>query len=350
MNSNIYENLKTKLKKHTFIYSALCVFLGVHYFNKIRKQEKKGTFFILFRGATGDNYLQCLLLNSFIKQRKLENYKILAMKPGAMECLKDIFYLSDIIFISSRMSAAIQNAYLFMNAYGMNMQLPFYWEEEYGFTYNRCRVRMLDNFNFMDTYVYFSFNMNYPITFRKPVFNELTFQNEFLLDNQGIVKGKTVFISPDANSVTRLPVWFWNGIIRELQEKGYHCVVNCNYQNFYRCSSYFPSYKNSVPVLEHGGYFLAIRSGFCDIVSTAKCKKVIIYPSAQEKIDYSFHRTEIEFSGFKKMELLSSDDESLVEISTPLIKNITDKTTLLEGTNDWFDFIKELRMQILSNF
>lgn len=37
------------------------------------------------------------------------------------------------------------------------------------------------------------------------------------------------------------------------------------------------SYDISVPVIEKCGFFIGIRSGFCDVISTAKCKKIIIY-------------------------------------------------------------------------
>ena len=94
-------------------------------------------------------------------------------------------------------------------------------------------------------------------------------------------------------------------------------------------------------------FFIGIRSGLCDIISSAKCKKVIIYPRQQREIDYSEHRTEKEFSGLGIMGLVK-DDAGLKEIDTPLIRNITDENTLLDGTEKYFDELSRLRDEILS--
>lgn len=350
---NLLKKLRSKLvsriKQHPLIFETIHVFYGFRSYKKIVKAVGKNTKIILLRGATGDRYLQLLLLNEYLRQHEINQYTIVA-SPGTTEHLKKIFYISNILYINSRESDFIQRAALFFNKKNFNICMPFYWDYYFGFTYNRCRVRMLDSFNFMDTYVFFSYNINYPINFRQPVFEEKNIANKFIWQSQGIVPSKTVFISPEANSVTQLPIWFWNGIISELQNNGYHCVVNCNHPNFFRCSSYFPTYETIVPIFELGGFFLGIRSGLCDIISTAKCKKIIIYPEKQKRINFSEHRSEIEFSGLKEMGLLSHDDNSCIELSTPLIRNITDEESLLEGTEDFFSAIKLLREQIILQF
>lgn len=338
-----------KIKRRPLIFETISVIYGVHAYKQLEKKYGKETHIILLRGATGDNYIQFLLLNEYIRQHNIKNY-ILVTHSNAVKALQNIFYISDVIYIETLKSACMQKAFLFLNGKNFNMSLPFYWDYFFGFTYNRCRVRMLEQFNFMDTYVYFSYNMDYPISFRKPQFEKINHNKIFVWENRGIVKNKTVLISPEANSVTQLPVWFWNCIIKELQQKGFHCVVNCNHPTLYCCENFFPSYTESVPVLEFTGYFLGIRSGFCDIISTAKCKKIIIYPKVQDKINYSEHRSEIEFSGFVEMGFVEKKDSNCIELSTSLIRNITDEENIMEGTDDYFEAVKLLREEILSQF
>ena len=67
-----------------------------------------------------------------------------------------------------------------------------------------------------------------------------------------------------------------------------------------------------------------------------------------KKPNYSFHRTELEFSGLEVMDLYHGDD--LTEISTPLIKNITDRDLRLSGTKDYFNAMESLHKQILAVF
>ena len=207
---------------------------------------------------------------------------------------------------------------------------------------------MTEKFNFMDTYILFSYRMNSDVKYRHPKFNKKKEKQIFTWQSHGIIENRTVIISPDANSVTHLPVWFWNIIIKELQQMGYVVFMNCNYFTYYRAPNIFPSYGESVPLLEYAGFFIGVRSGFCDIISSAKCKKIIIYPQVQDKIDYSSHRSELEFSGLEIMNLYHGAD--LSEISTPLIRNITDKDYSLEGLEDYYVKLEQLHDQIINQF
>lgn len=344
---------KTKLKKikkeSPIIFEVFSIIYGFLCYKRLEKQIGLETKIILFRGATGDNYLQCLLLDEYIKQHEIQKYIVLAM-PGAMFGLSKVFRVSDIKFISVYKSTCIQRAYLFMNGKGFNCILPFYWEKDFGFTYNRCQTRMLPQFNFMDTYVWFSFNIEYPLKFRIPSYEKVTYSNEFFREKIGLIPNKTVLLSPYANSVTGLPIWFWNSIISELHEKGYKVLINSNFYNYLRAPNFFPSNETSVVCLNQGGFFLGVRSGFCDIISTSNCKKIILYPEISKKIDISNHRSESEFSSLRIMGLVDEADNNLIEITTPLIRNITDKEMNISGTEEYFVALEKLHKQILSNF
>lgn len=56
----------------------------------------------------------------------------------------------------------------------------------------------------------------------------------------------------------------------------------------------------------------------------------------------------MEYSGLEVMDLYHGED--LTEISTPLIKNITDKDLRLSGTKDYFSAMELLHKQILEIF
>lgn len=332
------------LKKRSLFYETYKIIRGMIEYKKLRKKVGKNAHVIFFRGATGDTYIQFLLLDSYLKEKQITNYVLAGDSTGLLP-LSRIFCCSNVMTVP--FLEYIEKAYLFIDGEGMNVIFPFCWADN--FHINKCRIRMTEAFDFMDTYKYFSFQMNTKnIVYRQPVFRKVDENLIFSWEKQGIIKDKTVLIAPDANSVTRLPIWFWNGIIKELQGLGYTVFFNCSYFTFFRASNLFTAYDSCVPMLEYAGNFIGVRSGFCDIISSAKCNKVILYPKIQSSIDYSKHRSEIEFSGLEVMGLYKGGD--LHEISTPLLRNITDKNYVLSGTDDYFSEIEQLRKQILNNF
>lgn len=322
------------------------VLIGWKELRRLQKKYGKETHIIFMRGATGDTYLQLMFLEEYIKQKQIKKY-ILAGDSRGLSGLCELFSISEYEFYSVYKADCIEKVYLFLDGHEINMRMFFLWTN--GFKHNKCRIRMTEKFNFMDSYKSFTLDLTDPIDLRKPHFVETHEDDFWRWQKQGIIHGKTVIISPDANSVTKLPVWFWNSIILDLKEKGYTVFVNCNYFNYYRAADIFFSYRDSVPLLEYAGFFIGIRSGLCDIISSAKCKKILIYPKQQKEIDYSEHRTEVEFSGLEIMGLAEAS-KGLKEIETSLIRNITDENIMLEGTEDYFSALINLRNEILENF
>ena len=346
----IFDKENRLKRKYALFFATYQVLRGYREIRKLHRFYGEDTHIFFMRGATGDAYIQMMYLDEYIKQKKVGKYIIIGDVKG-IEGLKRVFCFPHYIKYATSCADCIEKANLFFDGAGLNIRMFFNWS--YGMNvFNRCRIRMTEKFNFLDTYKYFALELEGEINCRKPVFVENGEAAKFRWEKQGIVEGKTVIIAPDANSVTHLPIWFWNVIIKELQKRDYIVFVNCNYRNGYRTGDIFFSYEESVPLLNYAGYFLGIRSGLCDIVSTSKCKKVILYPEKQAEINYSEHRSEKEFSSLEVMEMVSDHEEKtrLVEISTSLLRNITDKELMVDGHNAYFDELQSLRKSILSYF
>lgn len=99
----------------------------------------------------------------------------------------------------------------------------------------------------------------------------------------------------------------------------------------------------------YAGCFIGVRSGLCDIISTASCRKIILYPQKEKKVDYSEHRSEIQFSGFGVMGLCGTDDKNMVEISTPLLMNITQKEPAIDDMDEYYCQLKKLKNLIIKS-
>lgn len=339
---HLKEHAKRIVRNNGIIRQSCKVFNGWYVYNSLRHRFGKGRHYILIRGATGDVYIQLMLLREYVSQHKIPNYVILG-DGACLRQLGNLFGLSDVFPLSNRSVNSLETLFYFLDRKGMNMIIPFFWTIDHW----DCCVRMTERFSFMDSYVWQSFNMNYPVKFSKPLFLDDRESIQFWCQNHGVKKNKTVIISPEANSVTGLPIWFWNSIINVLITKGFNVFINCNHPTLYKAPNLFPEHNMMGSVLEYAGYFLGIRSGLCDIISTVNCRKIILYPKVHGIPDYGHHRSEAEFSDFAHMHYSL---KNLTEISTPLLKNITSKDCNFDNFEDYYSEFISLNDQILSCF
>ncbi|MCM1183096.1 MAG: hypothetical protein NC337_06965 [Roseburia sp.] len=297
------------------------VWRGARALKRIRSIYGNDTHVFLMRGATGDTWLQLALMDNLIRERGISAYKIVGDSAGCVE-LARLFREENLIPAGGYKAACIEKAYMLLGGERLRLTLLFPWT--YALYFNRCRIRMTERFDFMDTYRYYVLNLKGAMRIKIPEFEPITPEQERALSERGFVRGRTVVIAPEANSVTELDAGLWNRVIAGLREKGYAVVVNTKKKKAYHAPDYFCGYAQSVPLLEYAGFFVGLRSGFCDIVSSAKCRKVILYPAKASRVNYSEHRTEREFCGLKKMGLIWEQDDTLTELDTALVRNITD--------------------------
>lgn len=98
---------------------------------------------------------------------------------------------------------------------------------------------------------------------------------------QDIRKGKAVIFSPYAKSVTTLPDEIWQNIVQYYKDKEYQCFTNAvgDEQALEGTLKISPDICELQSVVEYAGTFIGIRSGLCDVLKYAKCKKIALYPN-----------------------------------------------------------------------
>lgn len=99
-----------------------------------------------------------------------------------------------------------------------------------------------------------------------------------IFKRNNFVRGKTVIIAPEASSISEMPHDFWQKVVDECQKKQLKVIVNGNKYTLKGATNLKFSLKEAIPILELAGYFVSIRSGLCDLVASANCRKFIIYP------------------------------------------------------------------------
>ena len=97
---------------------------------------------------------------------------------------------------------------------------------------------------------------------------------------QDISRGKAVIFSPYAKSVPTLPESLWGQIVRYYKGKGYQCFTNVvgEEQALNGTLRISPAISQMQSVAEYAGTFIGIRSGLCDVLKYAECKKIALYP------------------------------------------------------------------------
>lgn len=95
-----------------------------------------------------------------------------------------------------------------------------------------------------------------------------------------IEPGNAVVFSPYAKSVTALDGKVWERIVGYYQEKGYQCLTNVagNEEALPGTDPVSPAINEIQSVVERAGTFVGIRSGICDVLRKAACRKVALYP------------------------------------------------------------------------
>lgn len=99
-------------------------------------------------------------------------------------------------------------------------------------------------------------------------------------DLNAIEKNRGVILSPYAKSVTALPAEIWEDIVSDCREKGYQVFTNVagDEKPLKGTVPISPDICEMKSVAERAGTFIGIRSGLCDVIRTADCRKVALYP------------------------------------------------------------------------
>lgn len=317
---------------------------GERIYYSLKKKYGFDVHIFIARGGTGDSYLNGLFLDSYAKKKKIENYVVAGDARGLLPVLA-LFGINNVKILSTKEVEELQQYYMFFYVEDITHLFPW----KHTLYLNRCRAKMRSPFTFIETYIYYTYcNMVSLEDAAKPVFARLS--NEIIerCKKKGIEKQKTVIAAPFANTVNYLPIWFWNRVFSGLRERGYKVLVNIDETRdinpFMDTESIFFDYKELEAVLKYAGFFLALRSGLCEITSSVDCSQVILYPERQEPLNLDIHRVDVEFSGLKEL----SRNRKLVEISS---KAILGKDNL-ETVDDYDLFHKydSLISRILENY
>ncbi|MDE6518617.1 MAG: hypothetical protein K2L18_12355, partial [Acetatifactor sp.] len=131
-------------------------------------------------------------------------------------------------------------------------------------------------------------------------------------DLESIVPGKAVIFAPYAKSVTTFNAAFWQPIVADFQEQGYQCFTNVaeGEKPLDGTLEINPQIAEMQSVVERAGTFIGIRSGLCDVIRYARCRKIALYP------DYNYSDTR-----WKAIDMYALDGWENIVVSEDFVWN-----------------------------
>lgn len=105
--------------------------------------------------------------------------------------------------------------------------------------------------------------------------------SESIFRENNLRVGRTVLLSPYANTTHGITDDAWIKLARDLTEEGYDVCTNVSGKDEKEIEgtrAVFIPYSMLIDFLDRAGGFVGLRSGLCDIVSGSKAKKIVLYP------------------------------------------------------------------------
>ena len=232
-----------------------------------KKYDKEFIVFCPFN-ALGDVYFAMSYLSAFLKRRGVKDY-IICVSGRGCATVAGLFGAENIeVMEQDEIDAAIQSV-----IYAQDENC-FIAHQDRPYVVNLHKILRVKKISLEKVYCCGIFGL--PLD-TEPVKPSCWKKWDGLED---IVEGKTLILSPYAKSVTALPGEIWNDIVTDYTKRGYRIFTNVS-----GGEKPLPGTKDlraelceMKSILERAGIFIGIRSGLCDVIRTADCRKIALYP------------------------------------------------------------------------
>jgi hypothetical protein len=265
---------------------------------------------LLLPYGLGDTYLVCSLLSSYLKSNGLST-AILILKNGH-EYIAKSFGFKKLVYIPDDFQKVIDLSAKYGSLKKGEIGIP---HPNYVFNHYLPKMIGYKGLTLLDIYKIIFQLQPQTITARPMRTRQVSRRLVYTCKSSGMIKNRSVIIFPEANSVDMLSPKVWEVIAEHYRELGYKLYSSViNKENTVIGTSRIDiKLAEIVDVAEYAGTVVSLRSGICELLSTAKINLVVIYP----KIPW-YSGTLLEGSSLKLMGLSRTVSE--LEISRTINK------------------------------
>ncbi|HBI62323.1 MAG TPA: hypothetical protein DDY31_14105 [Lachnospiraceae bacterium] len=238
--------------------------------------------------GTGDIYMACSYFQKYCMRNGINNYIFMVIGESCKRAA-ELFQIQNIEIVSELEKTRLLQAWEFLGSKKMQLKTLLYWG------WRTKRFLYADKYpriTFYEMFLYDVFGLEKTVSRVLPIVDKNEEYAKKLFERKKLRQGRTVILSPYAGSfVSEMGKEEWVRIAKQLKERDYDICTNCIGELEKPIEGttpiHFPYYE-AVSVLEYAGGFIALRSGLCDIVSSAKCKMVIIYEAGFNAASYEY--------------------------------------------------------------
>lgn len=218
--------------------------------------------------ALGDIYIMMSYLPYFLKKRGIESCVIGVIGRACGEVVGLFGPYEVEIFTQKDMDETIQAA-LFTE--DKNVFIP---HQDRPYVVNLSQALYVKRIPLEQLYCCGVFGLSVSVEAVRPV---------CLRKYDGIEKveaGRSVILSPYAKSVTALSLDIWTKVVESFYSRDYQCYTNVagGEKPLPGTIPISPAISEIQSVVERAGTFIGIRSGLCDVLKEASCRKIALYP------------------------------------------------------------------------
>ncbi|GHV51065.1 hypothetical protein FACS1894216_04380 [Synergistales bacterium] len=254
------------------------------------------TVFIAPYTGVGDIYLVGLFFNEYLRQNGITDY-VFVVVSGACKKVAEMFGIKNIAVLKPTLTDDIINSGNFLRADWPVIVLNDGWLGEL-----TQWLRGYKGLNFERMFRYFVLEFDDSVPYELPPRRDYSAETDAIFQKSGLIKGKTVVLSPYSNTLLDLPDDLWQSIVRHCKGLGYTVCTNCaavTEKPVAGTEKVFFPLGQAIAFMDAAGYFIGVRSGLCDIISTSSCKKVVLYG----KGTYFYKSSPYEYFSLEKMGL-----------------------------------------------
>ena len=260
------------------------VMMGMDVYGYLKeKSPHADKIFLCPYPGTGDVYMACTYLPAYLSKEKINKYSIVVTK-NICKMVCEMFGQKNVLIISQEQMNDILAAWTFDKDTMKEIKPLLHWG------WRVKRYLYADNydcisFNEMFQYDVFGLSVNAKKT--KPSVKNADVKKYF--EKAGFKRA--IILAPYAGSfVSDIPMAAWVEIAELLLKKGYIPYTNCQSKEEVIPGTeqvFFP-YSDGISCLEYCAGMIALRSGLCDVLSSAESKMIILYEEGFNAAQYDF--------------------------------------------------------------
>lgn len=312
-------------KKETLIKNVYHAIKGKNKYKDIIKQYKTNNVFLCPYTGTGDIYLIGTFWKEYCKKNDIIEYVFIVISVACKK-VAELCGIENVHIISNKDSFNMIKAHmlwpdgvkvkLLNDGWGQIHTNPIEW------------FRGFKNLEFTPMFRQFVFDLPEQSRPQHPQLSDHSDEINKLMDDNGLIKYKTVVLSPYSNTLADISDDFWVNLTKKLLNYGYTVCTNSSGKTEPpvegSVSIFFPL-TLAAQFIEEAGYFIGVRSGFCDVISNSNSKKVILY----DKRNRFYMGSAYEYFNLKDMQLC--DDALEIEFDSSDTEKIVNKIINMIG-------------------